>query len=111
MQEVCDERDLLLNEGFCIADTGEQAVVTRGREGALANLLLGDEEAGALRLVAILGPVGEQRGEPGLHVGGDVDDEGWAVRRRRARRMRILNGRCGAPSMGALVSPAWKHAS
>src|SRR6185437_2204003 len=60
--EVVNERDLFLHEGFGVADAGEQAEMTRGREGALADVIFRDEEATACLLIAVLGAIGEQRG-------------------------------------------------
>ena len=76
--QVVDETDLFLYEGLGVADAGEQAVVACGGEGALADVVFGDEEAAAGGCVAVLGAVGEQRLEAGLDVGRDVDDEGGA---------------------------------
>ncbi len=78
VHDVINKTDLFLNEGFGVADAGEQAVVAGGGEGALADLFFGDEEAGALRLGAVLRAVGEERLEALLDVRRDVDDEGGA---------------------------------
>jgi hypothetical protein len=75
--DVINKADLFLDERFGVADAGEQAVVARSSEGALADLFFGDEEACALRLSAVLGAIGEEGLETLLNEWGDVDDEGW----------------------------------
>ncbi len=76
--EVGDAGYFALDEGFGVADAGEQAVVTGSGEGALTDVFLGDEEAGADGLRSVLRAVGEQGLQAGFDVGGDVDDEGGA---------------------------------
>jgi hypothetical protein len=44
-EEVLDEGDFFLDEGFGVADAGEEAVVAGGGEGAFADVFFGDEEA------------------------------------------------------------------
>ena len=70
--------DFFLNEGLGVAHASEQAVVAGSGEGSFANLFFGDEEAGALRLSAVLRAVGQQRLKALLDEGCDVDDEGGA---------------------------------
>ena len=76
--EVGDAGYFALDEGFGVADAGEQAVVTGSGEGALTDVFLGDEEASAGGLGSVLGAVGEEGLEAGFDVRGDVDDEGGA---------------------------------
>ncbi len=76
--EVVYEGYFFLDEGFGVADAGEQAVVAGGGEGALADVFFGDEEGSALGLGGVLGAVGHEGVEALLDVGGDVDDEGGA---------------------------------
>ena len=45
--EVFGQGYFFLDEGFGVADAGEEAVVAGGGEGALADVFFGDEEAGA----------------------------------------------------------------
>jgi hypothetical protein len=96
--QVVDETDLALHEGLAILDSGEQAVMARFGEGALANFLFGDEQSSALLLIGILRAVGHQRGvslfdkwrdvhhETGTDVGVEagVDDFEGAMRCRVA---------------------------
>ena len=76
--QVVDEAGFLLHEWFTVADAGEQAVMARLGEGALANFFFWDEERAAGRLVGILRLVGHQRCVALLDKGRDVDDEGGA---------------------------------
>ena len=48
--EIVDETNLFLHEGLAVANAGEQAVVARLGEGALANLLFGNKERRCLRI-------------------------------------------------------------
>jgi hypothetical protein len=76
--QVGDAGYFALDEGLGVADAGEEAVVAGGGEGALADVVFGDEEAGSGGLGSVLGAVGEERLQARLDVGGDVDDEGGA---------------------------------
>jgi hypothetical protein len=76
--EVGDGGYFALDEGFGIADAGQQTVVAGCGERALADVVFGDEEAGSGGLGSVLGAVGEQGLQPGLDVGADVDDESGA---------------------------------
>ena len=67
-----------MDERFAVADAGEQAVVARLGEGALANLFFGNEEAAAGRLIGVLRTIGHQRQMALLDEGRDVDDEAGA---------------------------------
>ena len=58
--QVINQTDFFLNEGLCIADASEQAIMTGSREGSFANLLFRNEEADTFRLRAVLRAVGQQ---------------------------------------------------
>ncbi len=76
--EVVDEADFFLHEGLAVADAGEQAVVARLSEGALANFFFGNKEAAAGGLVGVLRAVGHEGQMALLDEGRDVDDEAGA---------------------------------
>ena len=52
--EVFDEADFLLDEGLSVTNACEQAVVPRCGEGALADVVLGNEEESAGGLIGVL---------------------------------------------------------
>jgi hypothetical protein len=76
--EVFGEAYFFLDKGLGVADSGEEAVVARGGEGALADVFFRDEEASALWLRCVLGTVGEEGLEALLDEWCDVDYEGGA---------------------------------
>jgi hypothetical protein len=76
VEQVRDEGDFLLDEGFGIADTGEEAIVAGCGECAFTDVFFGYEKTRAGGLGAILGAIGEQGLQAGLNVGRYVDDEG-----------------------------------
>ena len=78
MHQVLHHGDFLLDEGFSVADTGEQAVMASRRESALANVVFRDEESSSCRLGAVLGTIGEQGLQAGFDMGRYIDDEGGA---------------------------------
>ena len=76
--EVVDEANLLLDERFGVADAGEQAVVSRGGEGPLADIFFRNEEPATGGLIGVLRPIGEQGLKALVNEWSDVDDEGRA---------------------------------
>ena len=76
--QVINQADFFLNEGLCIANASEQAIVTGSREGSFANLFFGDEEACAFRLGAVLRAIGQQGLQALLGKGCDVDHKAGA---------------------------------
>lgn len=58
--QVFSETDFFLNEWLGIADACEQAIVTRCSEGALADVVLADEDGITSRLRCVLRSIGCQ---------------------------------------------------
>jgi len=76
--QVINQADFFLNEGLCIANASEQAIVTGSREGSFANLFFGNEQAGTFRLRAVLRAIGQQGLQALLGKGCDVDHKAGA---------------------------------
>ena len=73
--KVVDEADFFFDEGLTVAHAGEEAIMARLSKSAFANLLFGNEEARAGRLVRVLRAVGHEGLVALLDERCDVDDE------------------------------------